>query len=387
MTAEDPFERAAALYAAGDLAAALAIYDGLGDTAATLKNRGVILRQLGRFDDAEVAFRRALELTPNDADGTYYLGMMRLWRGDFAAGWRGYERRPAIEELRTTQPAIFERAWRGDDLAGRRLLVISEQGFGDAIQFVRYLPQLAARAARIVLDCHPELARVFRASLPDIEVVERGAAVPAVEATVMLLSLPHVTGMTSAREIPAAIPYLRAPPELTATWTTRAAAWPAPRVGIAWSGRPSHPDERLRSMALSALAPLIGLPAGFVSLQVDEPSRREITAQGWDARIIDPREAIDDFADTAALLKELDLVITVDTAVAHLAGALGRPVWLLLPYVCDWRWLGQRGTTPWYPTMRLFRQPEPGDWGAAVGSVAKALKALINKGSRSDAGH
>ena len=387
MTADDPFARAAARYAAGELTEALAIYDGLAESSATLKNRGVILRQLGRFDDAEAAFRRALVLTPNDADAAYYHGMMRLWRGDFVAGWREYERRPAVEELRATQPAVFERAWTGDDLAGRRLLLISEQGFGDAMQFVRYLPQLAARAAHVVLDCHPELARLFRMSLPDVEVVGRGGEVPPVDATAMLLSVPHLTGMTSLREIPAAVPYLRAPPDLSASWAGRAAVWSSPRVGIAWSGRPTHPDERLRSLALAALAPLITLPAGFVSLQVDDPSRRKIAALGWQDRIVDPAEEIADFADTAALLNELDLVITVDTAVAHLAAALGRPVWLLLPYVCDWRWLDRRRTSPWYPTIRLFRQPASGDWGAVIAAAARALSGLINSRSRSDAGH
>ena len=377
MNTDRPLERAVACYEAGDLTGALTIYEGLGEAPQALKNKGVILRQLGRLAAAETAFMRAVELAPDDDEAAYYLTMMQLWRGDFEAGWAGYERRPMLLKLRKAQPALAQNAWDGSDLSGKRLLLLCEQGFGDNIQFVRYVPQLAESCAELILSSPPELRRLFRTNLPTVTVTSGANAIPAFDANAFMLSVPLLTGMTSASQIPAPVRYLRPLKILAKTWQTRLAEAATPRIGLAWSGRPTHPDERMRSLALATLAPLLDFPARFVSLQVDAPSIAALAVSAYADRIIDVAAHISDFADTAALLDQLDLVITADTAVAHLAAALNKPTWVLLPQACDWRWLQDRDDTPWYPSMRLFRQVEPGNWGGVIERVRRELGSFI----------
>ena len=346
-------EAAAERYRRGDLEGALALYRQAGAD----NNAGVVLRQLGRFAEAEAVFAAASD----DSDAAYHLAMMQLARGDFAKGWASFERRPAIEEMRVSRSPLLERQWDGSDPAGRRLFLWSEQGFGDTIQFLRFVAPLQAAGADIALDCHPELARLLRTSLPGVEVVPRGGRVAGFEIAAALLSLPFLNGFKGLEDIPAEVPYLRPPSDQVAIWQHRLEALPRPRIGLIWAGRPSHPDEQLRSLPATALAPLLDLPASFVSLQLG--------ASEVAARLFDPTPEIADFADTAAIVSQLDLVVSVDTSVAHLAGALARPVWVLLSMVADWRWLRERESSPWYPTMRLFRQPTLNDWPGAIAAL------------------
>ncbi len=354
-------DEAADRYQRGDLEGALELYHQAG----AHNNAGVVLRQLGRLAEAEAAFAAAFD----DPDAAYHLAMMQLARGDFAKGWAGFERRPAQEHLRASRAALMERQWDGGELAGRRLFLWSEQGFGDAIQFLRFVAPLQARGADIVFDCHPELLRLLRRSLPGVEVVPRGGRVAGFEVAAALLGLPFLQGLTRLDEIPAQVPYLKPPGDQVAFWRRRLEPLSRPRIGLVWAGRPSHPDEHLRSLAPGALAPLLDLPASFVSLQLG--------ASKVDDRLFDPTPEISDFADSAAIISQLDLVVSVDTAVAHLAGALGQPVWVLLPMVADWRWLRERETSPWYPTMRLFRQPALHDWPGAITALHDELAAWL----------
>ena len=216
--------------------------------------------------------------------------------------------------------------------------------------------------------------RLFQTNLPNITVATGGDASPAFDVNAFLLSVPFLTGMTSVSQIPSPVRYLRPLKVLAEAWQTRLADLRSPLIGLAWAGRPTHPDEQLRSLGLAALAPILDFPARLISLQVDAPSIPSLAESPDADRLIDVSAHISDFADTAALLDHLDLVITADTAVAHLAAALNKPTWVLLPRVCDWRWLRDRDDTPWYPSIRLFRQTEPGDWAGVIERVRRALE-------------
>ena len=345
---------------------ALALDPGHADAHCNL---GIALHDLGRLDEAEACFGRALALEPAHANAHVNLGMTRLLKGDFA-GLRDYEWRwrtkdaPAARDYGAPQ-------WRGEPLSGATILLHAEQGFGDTIQFVRYARLVAARGGKIVLEVPAPLARLL-ARLPEAAAVIRaGEPVPPVAFHAPLLSLPLLCG-TDLATVPADVPYLSADPALTQPWRERFAARPGRRVGLAWAGRPSHPRDRERSLAPEALAPLGEVPGlAFVSLQPRAGGMRLPPLA-----IDDAAPSFADFADTAAAIMALDLVVTVDTAVAHLAGALGKPVWVLLAAVPDWRWLIGRGDSAWYPAMRLFRQPRRGEWAPAIEAVKAALARL-----------
>jgi len=361
------------LLQAGRFEEALAAFAAAGNQALALRGAGIALRRLGRFAEAGASFDKALALNPDDADTRYYRGMMRLLRGDFAKGWADAEARPALRQLRA---GLTGRAtwWRGEALAGHRLLLLSEQGFGDVMQFLRFLPGLAAQAEAVVLDCHPKLARLMRASFPEAEIAPRGAAIPGHDCAAALLSLPHLLNLHSANDLSVDAPYLQPPPERLAFWQERLAALPGPLIGLAWSGRSTHPDQSIRSLALASLRPLMQASGSFVSLQVEAPRAAEIAVNGLQARITDLSDELTDFAESAAVVANLDLVISVDSAVCHLAGALGRPVWTLLPAVPDWRWGLEGKTSYWYPRMRLYRQSVIGAWAPLVAKVAEDLQ-------------
>jgi tetratricopeptide (TPR) repeat protein len=344
---------------------ALALDPGHADAQCNL---GIALHAQGKLDAASACFGRALALDPDHANAHVNLGMTRLLQGDFA-GFRDYEWRwRAADAPRARNFAAPQ--WQGEALAGASILLHAEQGFGDTIQFVRYARLVAARGGRIVLEAPAPLERLF-APLPEIDsVVRAGASLPPVEFHCPLLSLPLACGTTLAT-VPAETPYLAANPAQAARWRERFAARPGLRVGLVWAGRPSHPRDRERSLAPEQLEPLGGVPGvAFVSLQLRAegmllPARLEID---------DVAAELGDFADTAAAIAALDLVITVDTAVAHLAGALGARVWVLLPHLPDWRWLMARADTPWYPTARLFRQGRAGEWAPVIAAVKAALE-------------
>jgi hypothetical protein len=278
-------------------------------------------------------------------------------------GWESYEwrlRSGALDGLHEREAPL----WTGEALAGRRLLVWAEQGLGDTLQFVRYAALLAGQGVDVVVEVQPELERLVRQSLPQVEVVARGQRLPQFDVHAPLMSLPHLLH-TRLDTIPAEVPYLFAE-EAADRLGARDGRL---RVGLVWAGNPQHKNDRRRSLNPNVLAPLSSLrDIQWFSLQPGTTTPPPLD-------LVDLTADLTDFADTAALLMQLDLVVTVDTSVAHLAGALGRPVWILLPYAADWRWLVERSDSPWYPSARLYRQSAPGDWP----SVVERLRADLAK--------
>ena len=321
---------------------------------------------------------RALALAPGDAQARYYRGVLLLTLGELRAGFEEYEARwqGALPDLTPRGPP--ERLLRqGEEIAGRSVFLHWEQGFGDAIQFSRYVPLLLAQGARVTLMVKPALQRLLGGSYahPALTMM-LPAAPPLLDRHALLGSLPQVFG-TNAADVPGA-PYLRADPVAVAAWRRRLqAAQPAARqrIGLVWSGAAGNEVDAQRSIGLAPLLPWLDMPGvQWVSLQREpRPADAALLPR---MPILDATAELQDFADTAALVMALDRVIAVDTAVAHLAGGLGVPLWLLLPFVPDWRWQLHRSDSPWYPAARLFRQPAEGDWPAVVAAVREALQAL-----------
>ncbi len=274
-----------------------------------------------------------------------------MLKGDFAAGLPHHEWRWRVGGLQIGERRFDQPAWRGEPLNGRRILLHAEQGAGDTLQFVRYVPLLTQRGGRVVIEVQPELKRLAMSVQGVEEVIGHGERIPAFERHCPLLSLPLAFGTTVA-SIPGEVPYLTAPAPLRADWRARLAASSGPRIGLVWAGRPEHRRDRDRSIALSALAPLGATGATFFSLQKG-PAAAQAKNPPPGMVLYDLGDALGDFADTAAAMSALDLVITVDTSTAHLAGATGTPVWLLLAHPADWRWFLDREDSPWYPDRTL----------------------------------
>lgn len=336
-------------------------------------NLGSVLDLMGRFLDSVEAYERALVLKPDLAAARWNRALHRLREGDFAQGLPEYEARWQLRKAREfTQPQ-----WRGEPLEGARILLHAEQGLGDTVQFLRYVPMVQAAGGKVVLEVQPSLRRLA-AELPGVEELAiAGERLPEYAWHCPLMSLPLAFG-TTLESIPAETPYLRVPEEAR----ERAARmrWPEGglRVGLAWAGSPGHLKDRYRSIPLELLQPLLAVDGvEFFSLQVGSGSAEPAALA--ESRITDLAPEIGDMADTAALIDRLDLVICVDTAVAHLAGALGRPVWVLLPVSSDWRWLRDHEDSPWYPAMRLFRQRALNEWGTVIDDVRKALERVIQR--------
>jgi len=336
-------------------------------------NLGWLYSLVGRLDDAAAACERAIALNRQDPAAHLNLGVLRLLQGDFSRGWPLYEFRkkcPGFNFAKYAQPT-----WDGRPLDGKRILLWFEQGLGDTIQFLRFVPEVAARGGKILLSVQPELRRLI-SERDDIEqFVDPGVAPPAFDVQCSLLSLPLVLA-TTPDTIPAKTPYISPPEDLAGKWAERMKPVRDQfRVGLSWAGRPGHINDANRSMQLKDLAPLASAGATFISLQ---KWKTGLTMSELDPsmKLIDWTAELTDLADTAGLIANLDLVISVDSAVAHLAGAMGVPVWLLLPKAPDWRWLLDREDSPWYPTMRLFRQETLGDWTKPVNRMAGAIAAL-----------
>ncbi len=336
------------------------------------------LQQQGRYAEAESAYRRAIEIRADYPEACNNLAMLLLSLGRYAEGWPLYEARHHPHKLRRSAvpPESPSPCWRGESLAGKSLLLWPEQGFGDEIQFARYAPLLKARGlTHLTLVCKAPL-KALLATLDGVDtVITANEALPPHNFWSFPLSLPLLLGTTLQR-IPATLPYLHADPQRLALWRPRLPA-SGRRIGLVWQGNSAHGNDAHRSLpGLASLAPLWSVPdLHFISLQkgrgeleaATPPVGQDILALGQD---------IGDFADSAAIVAQLDLVICVDTAIAHLAGALGIPCWVLLPAVgCDWRWLHARSDSPWYPgVLRLFRQKVAGDWQSTVAQVAQALQ-------------
>jgi tetratricopeptide (TPR) repeat protein len=336
-----------------------------------LTNRGHALRRLDRPAEALADLGAAVAVAPEFAEAHFEAAMAHLALGDFAAGWKAYEWRWKTAAFTRYRRPFRAPPWLGDEaVSGKTILLHAEQGFGDTIQFIRYAPLLAERGARVICEVQPELLPLL-SQLPDITVIACGERLPAFDLHCPLLSLP-LAFATQAGSIPAAIPDLAAPAERVAAWRDRLTPG-RPRAGFVWSGSPSHKNDSNRSIALSRLAALFDDPAlRCFSLQGELRDGDRETLAGL-PDLIELGSGFRDFADTAAVISLLDVVVSVDTAVAHLAGALGKPTWTLLPFHADWRWLTKRSGSPWYPTMRLFRQQEPGNWKQVIGSVRELL--------------
>ncbi len=352
-----------------DLTAALVQYDAAlataPDAAAVHGNKGVALHEMGRFDEALASYDRALELNPDDADTARNRAMTLLLLGRFKEGWAEYEARWRTPRFKTQARHRDKPRWSpATAVSGATVLVQAEQGLGDTIQFARYVGLLAEREQQVIFDCPAPLMRLMASLDGAARVIEQGQGRPPHhDFQVPLMSLPGILG-TELEAIPADVPYLNPGAPLVGIWRRRLAEYSGPRIGVVWKGSPDHVRDRVRSPGLAPLLPLLELKgATFVSLQ--KGGDKDLRAHGPD-NVVDLSDELMDFADTAAVMQNLDLVVSCDTAVGHLAGALGRPVAMLLPHVAEWRWLLAREDTPWYPTMRLFRQPTAGNWAGAV---------------------
>jgi len=335
-------------------------------------------------DDRERAIAcllRAIGLKHDHADGHLALAQNLLASGDFEPGWMEYEWRNLTEAGKATMPAMTSAVWNGMRIPNGRLLLVGDQGYGDTIQFARYIPMAAERCQEIVLGCSAEMGPLLR-DIPGVtQFCHRWNDVPGHAAHCRLSSLPYLFH-TMPDSIPAKVPYLKADPARIAHWRDRLARTLPPgltRIGLAWTGRPTHPNDRRRSMPLSRLAPLANAgPAAFVSLQKPMPPGDLATLPIFSG-MTDLSQDLTDFGETAALIENLNLVVTVDTSMGHLAGALGKPVWILIPKAADWRWLLNRADSPWYPTARLFRQTVPGAWEPAIADLRAALAEALGK--------
>lgn len=324
----------------------------------------------GQAEDAVATYRDLVAAHPGNAGIHAQYGICLLLTGRLEQGFREYEWRWKTDEFvsdRFPQPL-----WDGSPLDGKTILLRAEQGLGDLIQFVRYVPLVAARGGRVVLECYAPLASLFSGLDGAEKVIVRGEQVPPFDVQVPLVSLPLIFG-GDVDSLPADVPYLKTPESNSEAWLALSGGDDGFRVGLVWAGSPDHPNDSNRSMLADLYGPLLSVPdVGFYSLQTGD---RVSQLERWDqdGRIGDLGDRIEDFADAAAAMESLDLVITVDTASAHLAGALGLAVWVLLPHVPDWRWMLEREDSPWYPTMRLFRQRAPGNWADVVERVKAAL--------------
>jgi tetratricopeptide (TPR) repeat protein len=356
---------------------ALASYDralaGQPNDAKALTNRGVTLQNLKRFDEALASYERAIAVGPDYVEAHYQDAMCRMQIGDFKRGWEKHECRWESEQLRNAKRNFTQPLWLGsDEIKGKTVLLHAEQGFGDTIQFCRYVPFVVERAAHVILEVQRPLHELMSTLPGGARIVSRDEKLGDFDVHCPLLSLPLAFG-TMLGTIPSETPYLRASAEAAANWHNRLGPSSRPKIGLAWSGSPEHQNDRNRSIPLSSLlSVLTSCNATYVSLQRDVRAGDEILLQSQ-SDLLHFGDALKNFSDTAALMANLDLIISVDTGVAHLAGALAKPVWVLLPFMPDWRWLLDRQDSPWYPTARLFRQDETREWDGVVGRVRAAL--------------
>jgi len=342
-------------------------------------NLGNILYNLGRATEAQASFRTALRLRPDMPEWHAALGLALLLAGQFEEGWKEFEWRWQTERGARRGSLFSVPCWNGEAIGDRVILLFADEGYGDTLQFCRYVPQIAAGARGVVLAVQPSLVRLL-SRLPGVtEIITEGGQQPSFDLWCALMSLPHAVG-TTLDTIPTTTPYLTADPADVAHWRERFAGFAGLRVGLCWAGGRSHNlsqivVDRRRSIALDTLAPL-GKISGvqFFSLQKGPP---EAARPPHGMGLQDFSEDLHDFADTAALIENLDLVISVDTAVAHLAGALGKPVWVLNRFDTCFRWPRNRDDSPWYPSARQFRQPTPGDWHSVISDARGALLRLV----------
>ena len=354
---------------------ALEINPNYGNAHLAHYNLGVFYKEKGEFEEALTHFDRAIEIDKNFYDARWNRSLVLLLLGRFKEGWEEYEYR--FKKKSPTDSRIFNKPkWNGEQLSGKRILIVSEQGFGDNIQFIRYAKLIKEKEAYVILECRKELVPLFK-QMPEIdEIVEKKAnAVPKIDFDfyIHLMSLPRMFN-TEISTIPNKISYLKTDKILVDKFSKiiRSDKF---KIGIVWAGNPKQEDDWKRSVAFDKFRILLGISGiEFFSLQ-----KEIIDDEIEDLEITDLSEYLYDFADTAAIIENLDLVISVDTSVAHLAGALGKPTWILLSHIPDWRWMLNRNDSPWYPSTRLFRQPKPGDWDSVFREVEDELIKLTEK--------
>jgi hypothetical protein len=342
----------------------------------TLHNLALVHYRRLELDESITCARRTLALDPTAPGAHFQLAETLLLRGEFAEGLQEYEWRYRIAGAAQPLPPSDRPQWDGAPLSGDTLLLIADQGFGDVIQFCRYIPWVCERCPEVVVAADAIMHPLIRQIRAPVKLVDDWNQCSPFVAYCPLSGLPRLHG-TTLDTIPREIPYLRADPARTAVWRARLRGLLPPgfrRIGIVWAGRSTHNNDFNRSASLHAFAPIAALDGiALVSLQKGPP-QIAIAEYFERAPLLNLGAAIADFVDTMAIIEALDLVVTVDTSVAHLAGAMGSPVWILLPYAPDWRWLLDRDDSPWYPTARLFRQSSPGDWGSVVDHVSEALQ-------------
>lgn len=337
----------------------------------------LVLRALGRLEEAEAASIRALQISPDNPDARLNYGLLLLSRGDLARGWQLYESRWEVSSWTTPKSNLPHPAWDGSPLDGKRICIYSEQGAGDVIQFIRYVPLVVARGGIVIVSCPLEMMPILR-GFPGISgFITLGQVPPEFDLQVAMMSLPLLLG-TTLENIPAEVPYLAVEPALRAAWRKRLARHRAPlKVGLVWAGNPKHKNDRFRSIRLEKFAPLFEVEdVEIFSLQKGRGTEEIETSGPIKDQLIDYTVHLTSYAETAALIAELDLVISVDTSVVHLAGAIARPVWTLVAMSPDWRWMYRRSDSPWYPTMRLFRQAEYRNWDPEIAAVRDELAVL-----------
>ena len=349
-----------------------------GDALA-LMNCAIILADQNQTDEAIQYFEQALAIRPDLPGAHFGLAEALLSKGEFARGWEEYEWRFRIADVPRLMPPTDKPQWDGRRMGAEKTLVlIADQGFGDAIQFGRYIKWAAERAGKIILACSPQLKRILRQIDPNMRLSITWSDITEFDAWIPLTGLPRLAGTVEERLIPADVPYLKAEPARVAQWKKKLdRLTPAGlrRIGVVWAGRPTHKNDWKRSMTLSALAPVTALDDIALVVLQKGPEQTQAGAYFGRAPLVHLSTEVEDFDDTMAIMAGLDLVLTVDTSVAHLAGAMGLPVWIMLPWCAEWRWLKDRPDSPWYPTARLFRQPGPNDWLGVSEQIAAALGA------------
>ena len=371
--AEAHYNRGNALKQLGRHAEALASYDRAIElepgVANFYNNRGLVLHELGRLDTALASYERAISLEPEHADAHWNRSLTLLVSGDFTTGWQEYEWRWRRTEMKGGSPVFSRPLWLGEgDLCGSTILLHAEQGLGDTIQFCRYVQRVAALGAKVVLEVQPPLVPLLGELTGVAGLVGRGETLPAYDYHCPLLSLPLAfrVGMADIT----GVPYLKVVPGKVAAWRTRLGEQRAPRVGIVWSGSTGHQNDRNRSIPFAEFRRILQDGVDYCCLQKEiRAADQAALAEHPEIRIFE--DELQDFTDTAALVELSDLAITVDTRVAHLAGALGKEVWILLPFMPDWRWLLGRVDSPWYGSAKLFRQPAAGDWESVLRTVGR----------------
>lgn len=345
------------------------------DYAEAYNNRGQALQEQHDFESALANYDQAISLKPDYAGAHWNKATLKLLTGDFQEGWRLYEwrwRDQQKQQLRNFSQPL----WLGEQsVADKTVLIYPEQGFGDVIQFCRYATMLGALDAKVVIEAPASLMTLLSTLKGDLTLIEKGQSLPAFDMHCPIMSLP-LAFKTTIDTIPAVVPYLYADPKKQQFWHDRLGSKTNPRVGLAWSGSSTHQNDHNRSIPLKLLEPLLSLPFEFHSLQKDIRLDDAVHLKQCD-QVQLHHDYLYDFSDTAALISEMDIVISVDTSVAHLAGALAKPIWILLPFSADYRWLLNRSDSPWYPTATLFRQPKISDWSTVIAEVFEMMKGVV----------